>query len=146
MAKFVIKGGKPLNGEVTLAGNKNSALKLMAASLIADSPSTLTNVPRIRDVEVMSALLTKLGAKVTGVGTNTLKIDPTALESYELDADLSMRIRASVLLAAPLLVRFGKAILTPPGGDDIGERLLDTLFSIMKAMGVTIERKNGKFI
>src|SRR3989344_5292228 len=146
MAKFIIKGGKALSGEVTLAGNKNSALKLMAASLIGEGVSTLTNVPRIRDVEVMGSLIKKLGVKITGLGTSTLTIDPKGLSSYELDPDLSMKIRASILLTAPLLVRFGKAILTPPGGDDIGERLLDTHFSMMKKMGVVIKRENGRFI
>ncbi|MBI4157967.1 UDP-N-acetylglucosamine 1-carboxyvinyltransferase, partial [Candidatus Woesebacteria bacterium] len=146
MAKFIIKGGKALSGEVTLAGNKNSALKLMAASLIGEGVSVLTNVPRIRDVEVMGALIKKLGAKITGIGTSTLTIDPAGINSYELDPDLSMKIRASILLTAPLLVKFGKAILIPPGGDDIGERLLDTHFSMMKKMGVAIKRENGRFI
>ena len=146
MARFIINGGKKLTGEVTLAGNKNSALKLMAATLLTKNPCTLTNVPRIRDIEVMAAIMTKLRGTVRGVGTNTLTIDSSGLNTSELDPDLSMRIRASIVLAAPLLVRTGKAILTPPGGDDIGERLLDTHFSMMKKLGVKIERKNGKFI
>lgn len=135
-----------MTGEVTLAGNKNSALKLMAAALIADGETTLTNVPRIRDVEVMAELIKRLGVKVSGIGTNTLKIDPKGINTHELDPDLSMRIRASILLTAPLLVRLGKAILTPPGGDDIGERLLDTHFSMMGKLGVQIKRENGRFI
>lgn len=146
MAKFIIKGGKTLSGEVTLAGNKNSALKLMAAALIGDGITTINNVPRIRDVEVMAELIKRLGVKISGVGTNTLTIDPGGISTYELDPDLSMRIRASILLTAPLLVKFGKAILTPPGGDDIGERLLDTHFSMMQKMGVVIKRQNGRFI
>lgn len=145
MSKFLITGGKALSGEVKLAGNKNSALKLIPAALLLDSPTTLTNVPRIRDVEVMVSLLEQLGAKVSGFGTDTLTIDPTTLSSYELDSTLSSKIRASVVLAAPLLARFGKAIITPPGGDQIGERLLDTHFSMMKDFGVSIKREDGKY-
>jgi len=145
MAKFLIEGGKKLSGKIKLAGNKNSALKLMPASLLADSPTTLTNMPMIRDVQVTGELIEKLGVKVSGLGTDTITIDPTGLSSYELDPDLSERIRSSVVLAAPLLVRFGKAVLTPPGGDQIGERLLETHFSMMKQFGVEIEKKNGKY-
>ena len=145
MSKFVIEGGKKLKGEISLSGNKNSALKLMAAALLSDSPCTLTNVPVIKDIEVMSKLIQKLGAKVDGVGTNRLTIDSSSVNSYELDPDLSEKIRASVVLAAPLLVRFGKAVITPPGGDQIGERLLDTHFSMMGNIGVEIERANGKY-
>jgi len=145
MAKFLIKGGKKLEGEVNLSGNKNSALKLMAASLLAEGPSVLTNVPRIRDIEVMGRLIEGLGAKVKGLGTNTLIIDPSSLSSFKLDPELSGRIRASVVLAAPLLSKFGKAVITPPGGDQIGERLLDTHFSMMEKMGISIKRENGEY-
>ena len=146
MSKFIIKGGGKLEGEVALTGNKNSALKLIPAALLAETPTTLTNVPLIRDVDVLLEIIEKLGAKVTGVGTNEVTIDPGSLKSYEPDSDLSSRIRASVVLAAPLLAKFGKAVITPPGGDQIGERLLDTHFSMMRQMGVTIERKDGKYL
>jgi len=145
VVKFLINGGKKLSGEVTLSGNKNSALKLMAASLIGETPTTLTNVPVIRDVEVMGELIKDLGAKVEGLGTSTLKIDPSSLNSHILNPELTSRIRASVVLAAPLLVRFGQAQITPPGGDQIGERLLDTHFSMLKNFGVTIVRENGTY-
>ncbi len=146
MAKFVITGGAKLEGEVVVAGSKNSVLALMPAALLADSPVTLTNVPVIRDVRVMGEIIEKLGGKVSGLGTNTLTIDPKGLTSYELNPDLSGRLRASVLLAAPLLVRFGKAVITPPGGDQIGERLLDTHFSMLKKFGVEIEEKDGQYL
>lgn len=145
MSKFLITGGTKLTGEVKLAGNKNSALKLIGASLLADSPTTLTNVPKIRDVEVLIQIIQKLGAKVAGLGSDTLTIDPQGLNSFVLDPDLSTKIRASVVLAAPLLTKFGKAVVTPPGGDQIGERLLDTHFTMMNQMGVEIIRKNGRF-
>ncbi len=129
---------------MALTGNKNSALKLIPAALLGNSPSTLTNVPGIRDVEVLMKIIEKLGAKVTR-DKAVVTIDPAGLSSYELDPDLSTKIRASVVLATPLLVKFGKAIVTPPGGDQIGERLLDTHFSMMKEMGVEIERKDGRY-
>lgn len=145
VASFLITGGKKLRGTVRLSGNKNSALKLMAASLLANSPSTLTNVPVIRDVQVMGELIEDLGAKIKGLGTDTLAIDPGTLSSHELDPALTGRIRASVVLAAPLLAKFGKAIITPPGGDQIGERLLNTHFSMMKKFGVDVKKKDGKY-
>jgi len=145
VTKLIITGGHKLKGKVKVAGNKNSALKLMAAALLADTPSTLTNVPVIRDVQVMGELIQDLGARVTGLGTNTLEINPRTLTSYELNPDLTERIRASVVLAAPLLSIFGRAVITPPGGDQIGERLLDTHFSMMRELGVKVIKRNSKF-
>jgi UDP-N-acetylglucosamine 1-carboxyvinyltransferase len=144
MAKFIVTGGKKLRGKIKLSGNKNSALKLIPATLLGNSPSVLTNVPNISDVSVMVELIKSLGVKVD-YRNHTLKIDPRKINSYYPDPALSSRFRASVVLAAPLLVRFGKAVITPPGGDQIGERLLDTHFSMMRKMGVTIERKEGKY-
>lgn len=136
---------KKLKGTVKVAGNKNSAFKLMAAALLANSPSTLTNVPKIRDVAVMGELIKALGAKVKRLGTNTLVIDPATLASYELNPELTGRIRASVVLSAPLLAKFGRAIITPPGGDQIGERLLTTHFSMMRSFGIEIRKKDNRF-
>lgn len=146
MARFEVEGGKKLEGEVRLSGNKNSALALIAASLLSDSQVSLVNVPVIRDVEVMGKIIMDLGGKVEGLGTSTLRIDPGSLAKNELNSELSGRIRASVMLSVPLLLKFGKAVLTPPGGDQIGERLLDTHFSMMKNFGVEIERENGKYL
>jgi UDP-N-acetylglucosamine 1-carboxyvinyltransferase len=144
MAKFIVTGGRSLKGEVKLSGNKNSALKLIPAALLADSPSIITNVPEISDVEVMVEIINKLGAQAV-FSDHTVTIDPQGLSFHEVDPDLSAKIRASVVLAAPLLVKFGKAVITPPGGDQIGDRLLDTHFSMMEKLGVEIERKNGRF-
>lgn len=146
MSKLIITGNTKLKGEVKVAGNKNSALNLIPAALLADGKTTLTNMPRIRDVEVMGKLIRGLGAKVEGIGKAEITIDPTSLKGPELDPDLAEHIRASVVVAAPLLVRFGRAVVTPPGGDQIGERLLDTHFSMMERFGVSIERKNGKYL
>lgn len=144
MSKFIITGGNKLEGSIKLSGNKNSALKLIPATLLADTPSTLTNVPEIIDVDVALKLVENLGAKVKRDG-HTVTIDPRTLNSFDPDPTLSSKYRASVVMAAPLLVKFGKAVITPPGGDQIGERLLDTHFSMMQKMGVTIERKDGRY-
>jgi UDP-N-acetylglucosamine 1-carboxyvinyltransferase len=145
MAKFVVTGGRKLEGKVKVAGSKNAALALIPASILGNSPTTLTNVPIIRDVSVMAEIIKGLGGKVDGIGTNTLTIDPSGISRHELDSSLSQRVRASVIFAAPLLARFGKAVITPPGGDQIGERLLDTHFSMMKEMGVNIKLLDGKY-
>jgi len=144
MSKFIVTGGHKLEGAITVGGNKNAALKLIPAALIGSSPSTFTNVPDISDVSVMLDLIRRLGAKVE-YKDHTVTIDPRSLSSFDLDPDLSAKFRASVVLAAPLLVKFGKAVVTPPGGDQIGDRLLDTHFSMMQKMGVTMERKDGRF-
>jgi UDP-N-acetylglucosamine 1-carboxyvinyltransferase len=144
MSKFLVTGGKKLEGKIRLSGNKNAALKLIPAALLGGSPSTITNVPDISDVGVMLDLITRLGAKVSRED-HTVTIDPSGLTSFDLDPDLSSKFRASVVLAAPLLVRFGKAVVTPPGGDQIGERLLDTHFAMMQKMGVEIKRNDGRY-
>jgi len=144
MAKFIVTGGHKLEGKIRLSGNKNSALKLIPAALLADSPSTITNVPDISDVKVMLDLIERLGVKVKRED-HTVTIDPIGISSFDLDPDLSAKFRASVVLAAPLLVRFGRAVVTPPGGDQIGERLLDTHFAMMQKMGVEIKRRDGRF-
>ena len=144
MSKFLVTGGKKLEGKVVLSGNKNAALKLIPAALLADTPSTITNVPDISDVSVMLEIITRLGAKVKRED-HAVTIDPRGLSSFDIDPDLSSKFRASVVLAAPLLVRFGKTVVTPPGGDQIGERLLDTHFAMMQKMGVTIRREDGRY-
>src|ERR687887_1939748 len=101
METFVIEGSQPLNGRITAAGNKNGALPILAACLLADEPVTLTNVPRIRDVETMIELVNGLGADAEWVGTNEVRVDASGLDSYEVDPDLAERIRASFLLAGP---------------------------------------------
>jgi UDP-N-acetylglucosamine 1-carboxyvinyltransferase len=144
MSRFIVNGGRKLEGKIKLAGNKNSALKLIPAALLGDSPTTLTNVPDISDVSLMLELITKLGVKVIK-RDHGVTIDPRGISSFDPNPDISSKFRASVVLAAPLLVRFGKAVVTPPGGDQIGERLLDTHFAMMQKMGVEIRREDGRF-
>ena len=136
--RFHVTGGRPLDGTIRPAGNKNAALPILAATLLAEGPVTLANVPRIRDVESMTALLTDLGASVSWTAPRTVVIDTANASGKPLDAALCARIRASILLAAPLLARFGKVHLPPPGGDVIGRRRVDTHFLALEALGATV--------
>jgi UDP-N-acetylglucosamine 1-carboxyvinyltransferase len=135
---FVIEGGRPLNGRVRAAGNKNGALPILAATLLASEPVTLTNVPRIRDVETMVELLDNLGAEVEWIGPNELTVDGTRVTKTEVDPGLATRIRASFLVAGPLIARFGRATLPPPGGDVIGRRRLDVHIHALEQLGATV--------
>ena len=137
-ATFFVSGGRPLKGTVRPAGNKNAVLPILAATLLADGPCLLDNVPRIRDVETMLALLEGLGAAVRWMGPNTVEVDASGAESQDLDAGLSARVRASILLAGPMLARFGRVNLPPPGGDVIGRRRVDTHFLALERLGATI--------
>jgi UDP-N-acetylglucosamine 1-carboxyvinyltransferase len=136
---FVIEGGRPLNGRVTAAGNKNGALPILAATLLASEPVTLTNVPRIRDVETMVELLVDLGADTEWLGRNELRIDSSGVTKTEVDAELATRIRASFLVAGPLVARFGRATLPPPGGDVIGRRRLDVHIHAFQQLGADVK-------
>ncbi|MAG59448.1 UDP-N-acetylglucosamine 1-carboxyvinyltransferase [Candidatus Woesebacteria bacterium] len=142
MSKFVVQGGHRLKGQIRVPGNKNSALALIAAALLGNSPTTLSNVPKIRDMDVMADIARSVGVEVTNGRDGELIIDPKGLSSSKPDADLMGRVRASVVLAAPLLVRFGKVDLARPGGDTIGERLLDTHIAMLSAFGA---KCNGDF-
>jgi UDP-N-acetylglucosamine 1-carboxyvinyltransferase len=144
MESFVIEGGIPLGGRVSAAGNKNGALPILAATLLATEPVVLSNVPRIRDVETMLALLADVGADVDWLGRNEVRIDSANASKFELDPELCSRIRASFLLAGPLLARFGRASVPPPGGDVIGRRRLDPHIHALAELGVEIEL-NGRF-
>jgi len=139
MEKFVIHGGAPLSGTVTPAGNKNGALPILAACLLAEDEVILRNVPRIRDVETMMLLLEGLGASVHWVGPGEVSIDASGVEAgAEVDPALAERIRASFLVAGPLLARFGRVVLPPPGGDVIGRRRLDPHLDAFRALGATV--------
>jgi UDP-N-acetylglucosamine 1-carboxyvinyltransferase len=144
MESFVIEGGTPLGGRVSAAGNKNGALPILAATLLASEPVTLRNVPRIRDVDTMVALLADVGADVEWMGPNEIRVDASNAHKADLDAELCSRIRASFLLAGPLLARFGRASVPPPGGDVIGRRRLDPHVHALAELGVEVEI-NGRF-
>ena len=138
MQSFVIEGGRPLSGTVRASGNKNGALPILAASLLASEEVRLSNVPRIRDVETMVELLADLGADAEWTGPNEVRVDPTGVTKTDLDAELAREIRASFLLAGPLLARHGRVTVPPPGGDVIGRRRLDTHVHAFAALGAEI--------
>ena len=138
MQSFVIEGGRPLSGTVRASGNKNGALPILAACVLASEKVRLSNVPRIRDVETMVELLADLGADVEWTGPNEVRIDPRDLSRTDLDAELAREIRASFLLAGPLLARFGRVTVPPPGGDVIGRRRLDTHVHAFAALGADV--------
>jgi UDP-N-acetylglucosamine 1-carboxyvinyltransferase len=139
MEKFVIQGGVPLSGTVAPAGNKNAALPLLACALLTDEPVVLHNVPRIRDTEAMLELLADLGTSVERRGGNTVVLDASSVNKTDVDPRLAERIRASFLAAGPLLARFGKAVMPPPGGDVIGRRRLDPHLDAFRALGAAVE-------
>src|SRR2546429_1341227 len=132
---FSVTGGRAVKGTIRPAGNKNAVLPILAATLLADGPCRIDNVPHIRDVETMLALLAHLGAEVRWLGPNTVEVNTARAEPRELDPALCARIRASILLAGPMLARFGRVSLPPPGGDVIGRRRVDTPFLALERLG-----------
>ena len=144
MQSFVIEGGRPLSGTVRAAGNKNGALPILAATVLASDVVHLQNVPRIRDVETMVELLVDIGADAEWVGRNDVRVDSGGVEKTDLDPELCRQIRASFLLAGPLLARFGRVRVPPPGGDVIGRRRLDTHIHAFAELGVEVEL-NGAY-
>lgn len=132
---FVIRGGAPVQGTITPMGSKNEALPCVAACLLTDEPVVLKNVPEIEDVLVMFDIIASTGGSVERVAPNTYRVHCKNIEKHELDKQLCNRVRASILFVGPMLARLGKVTLTPPGGDVIGRRRLDTHFLGMKALG-----------
>ena len=138
MDEFVIEGGVPLRGEVMPSGNKNGALPLLAACLLTDEPITLRNIPQIRDVQAMRKLIESLGSQVEDLDTNTWRITTRNVDASNVDPDLCRGIRASILLAGPVVARAGSLRLPPPGGDVIGRRRLDTHIFALRALGARV--------
>jgi UDP-N-acetylglucosamine 1-carboxyvinyltransferase len=135
---FVIEGGRPLNGTVRVAGNKNAALPIVAACVLTDEPVTLSNVPVITDVGTMLELIADIGADVEQLGDGRIRIHAQRIAKHELDEELCSRIRASILLAGPLLAREREAIVPPPGGDVIGRRRIDTHIDAFERLGASV--------
>lgn len=138
MQKFVIQGGVPLSGEITAAGNKNAALPILAACLLTEEEVTIANVPRIRDTEAQIDLLARLGVEVEWLEQNTVRLCAANVTETRLDEELSSAIRASFLLAGPLLARFGEVHMPPPGGDFIGRRRLDAHLDAFRELGARV--------
>lgn len=143
MEKFVIEGGVPLHGEMTPAGNKNAALPLLAATLLTREPVILHNVPDIRDVRDMRRLIASLGVKLEDLGGGSWRVTAADVRPADLEPDLCARIRASILLAGPMLARTGSVHLPPPGGDVIGRRRLDTHFLALSALGAKVHYRRS---
>jgi len=139
MAKFIIQGGNPLNGEVKPSGNKNAALPLLAACLLTDEPVILHNVPNIMDVHIMRALLESLSVRIETLDNHTWRVHAAEICPADLDPDLCRKIRASILLAGPMVARSGEMQLPPPGGDVIGRRRVDTHILALTALGAEVE-------
>jgi UDP-N-acetylglucosamine 1-carboxyvinyltransferase len=141
--KFIIEGGIPLKGEITPSGNKNAALPILAATLLTGEPIILHNLPDIRDVRDMRQLICRLGVKMEDLGNNSWRITAQTVRPADLDPDLCARIRASILLAGPMLARAGEVHLPPPGGDVIGRRRVDTHLMAFKALGAQIHYRRS---
>jgi UDP-N-acetylglucosamine 1-carboxyvinyltransferase len=138
MEKFVIEGGVPLSGTMKPAGNKNGALPILASALLTEDEVVVRNVPRIRDVEAMLSILSAIGVRVDWREANEVALCAADVHEVEIDRDLAELIRASFLLAGPLLARFHRAVMPPPGGDVIGRRRLDPHLDAFRAMGATV--------
>ncbi len=139
MPRFIVEGGQPLSGRIRPAGNKNAALPCLAATVLVDQPVTLDNVPRIRDVLTLLEIIESLGATVAWGGANSVTVDASGVVVGRVDRAMAAKIRASLLLAGPLLARFGDVELPPPGGDVIGRRRMDTHFLAFEALGAQVE-------
>jgi UDP-N-acetylglucosamine 1-carboxyvinyltransferase len=140
--KFIVHGGKRLQGTVRPNGNKNAALPMLAATLLTDEEVILENVPRIKDVLTLMDLLRVLGAEAEWTGDNEVRVRAVNIGNTQLDAGAAARIRASILLAGPMLARAGGMQLPPPGGDVIGRRRVDTHFFALQKLGAEVVEEN----
>ena len=145
MPAFLIEGGYPLKGEVTPSGNKNAALPLLAACLLTDEPVVLHNVPQIGDVHVMRHLLETMGVKIDDLNPHTWRVHAQEIRECDFDRDLARQIRASILIAGPMLGRKGGVDLPPPGGDVIGRRRVDTHFMALNRLGAEVKYGEREF-
>ncbi|HUF19036.1 MAG TPA: UDP-N-acetylglucosamine 1-carboxyvinyltransferase [Thermoanaerobaculia bacterium] len=139
MQRFIVEGGRRLEGSIRPGGNKNAALPILAACLLTDEPIVLRNLPDIQDVRIMLEILEGLGSSVERLEKNVVRIHTKEDCSSTPDSELSTRIRASILLAGPLLARCGAATISKPGGDAIGRRRIDTHLLALEALGAQIE-------
>lgn len=143
MPAFIVEGGYALTGRVRPAGNKNAALPCVTACLLTSEPMTLGNVPRILDVENLLEIMESLGADVSWTAPNTVRIATSGVRGGQIDRGMAAKIRASLLLAGPLLARFGDVRLPPPGGDVIGRRRMDTHFMVFESLGGRVHLDSG---
>lgn len=145
MPSFLIEGCHPLHGEITPSGNKNAALPLLAACLLTDQPVTLHNLPDIGDVQTMRQLLENLGVSIDVLDKHSWRLQARHIITTDLDPKLCRLIRASILLAGPMLGRCGEINIPPPGGDVIGRRRIDTHLLALRALGAEVEYQDRGF-
>ena len=143
MDKLVITGGRPLNGEVRISGAKNAALPIVAATLLAETPMTVTNVPHLQDITTSMELLSQMGVELTVGERMTIEVDASTITNPVAPYELVKTMRASILVLGPLLARCGKADVSLPGGCAIGSRPVNLHIDGLRAMGAEIEVKNG---
>jgi len=143
MDKLIIKGGVPLNGMVRISGAKNAALPIIMATLLADEPVTVCNVPHLHDVTTSMELLGGMGVSLTIDENLNVEVDPSAIHSFNAPYEMVRTMRASILVLGPLLARFGQADVSMPGGCAIGTRPVDIHISALEAMGAKIEVEGG---
>lgn len=139
MAKLIIEGGHPLKGTIRASGNKNAALPILCASILADEGVWIRNIPRIGDVNTLLTLMESMGVRLAWQGDYDVRPDSASMVETPLDPELCRTARASILLAAPLLHRFGRVRLPFPGGDRIGRRRIDTHIIALEQLGAVIE-------
>nr|WP_314992233.1 UDP-N-acetylglucosamine 1-carboxyvinyltransferase [uncultured Treponema sp.] len=145
MYEYHVEGGFPVKGTVKASGNKNAALPCIAAAVLTDQPVTLKNLPEIEDVFVMFDIFKSFGGTVQKIAQNEYTLQLKTVTGYEIPTPLSQKIRASILFAGPLLARYGKVSMPPPGGDVIGRRRLDTHFLALTELGAQV-KINGHFL
>lgn len=143
MDKFLIAGGGPLSGEIRISGSKNAALPILAATILANDEVRLTNVPHLKDISTMVALLRTLGLTIEIQGQHIVIVDPNTINSYTASYELVKTMRASILVLGPLLARYGEANVSFPGGCAIGSRPVDIHLRGLEAMGASIEIDGG---
>ena len=145
MQKFIVTGGVPLRGEVHIAGAKNAVLKMMAAAALTDDASILRNVPRISDVQILRGVMSDIGFSIKPLENDALEIKASGADWLFVPLEAAMKMRSSFILLGPLLTRFGRVIISNPGGDRIGRRPVDLHVDAMRTLGAEIEYKNGYY-
>jgi UDP-N-acetylglucosamine 1-carboxyvinyltransferase len=145
MQKFIVTGGVPLRGEVRIAGAKNAVLKMMAAAALTDDASILRNVPRISDVQILRGVMSDIGFSIKPLEDDALQIKASGADWLFVPLEAAMKMRSSFILLGPLLTRFGRVIISNPGGDRIGRRPVDLHVDAMRTLGAEIEYKNGYY-
>jgi UDP-N-acetylglucosamine 1-carboxyvinyltransferase len=145
MQKFIVTGGVPLHGEVRIAGAKNAVLKMMAAAALTDDRCVLRNVPRISDVGILRGVMTDIGFSVSTLEDGVLEMKASGADWLFVPLEAAMKMRSSFILLGPLLTRFGRVIISNPGGDRIGRRPVNLHVDAMRALGAEIEYKNGYY-